>query len=256
MSAERLDSILGLIERKLDRSATSRTVTALLKTKEQLVRSGVLTFSEGVKAEAAIRDAAVGIPMARKRAPRPVDSNALGAARANAAFLSGSAPSKPRRPSARPKPEARSPKSPPPKLASPSPTPFYFAYGSNMTESQMRSRVPDARKYGTAKLKGYEFIFSGYSSIWGGAVANVRRKTGSEVFGVVYLLPPGGLAQLDRYEGYPAIYRRKSVVVAMNPNGERISAVLYFKTRTVADAPPSPAYVKQILAALARHGAG
>jgi gamma-glutamylcyclotransferase len=133
--------------------------------------------------------------------------------------------------------------------------PFYFAYGSNMNAAQMRARVPGSELLGTATLKGHEFLFSGYSETWRGAVANVRRKTGKSVFGVVYVLPPGGLGLLDRYEGYPRSYQRKSAAVRMNDDGSRLSAVLYYKRATEALAPPSPAYVNTILAALKRHGA-
>lgn len=131
--------------------------------------------------------------------------------------------------------------------------PLYFAYGSNMDERQMRSRVPGASKVDVGFLPGHEFIFSGYSRTWNGSVANVRRKRGSVVPGVVYDLPPGGLSKLDRFEGYPASYQRKSARITLRSGGE-VSVVLYYKRKTSADAPPNPVYVRRILAALKAHG--
>ena len=132
--------------------------------------------------------------------------------------------------------------------------PFYFAYGSNMNVAQMRARVPGVELVGTGTLKGHEFLFSGYSHTWGGAVANVRRARGKSVFGVVYLLPAFGLPKLDRFEGYPQSYQRKSADISLTDGGS-VSAVLYYKRQTAAQAPPAPVYVKLILAALKRHGA-
>ena len=131
--------------------------------------------------------------------------------------------------------------------------PLYFAYGSNMDEAQMRARVPGAKKLGVGYLKDHEFIFSGFSQTWNGSVANVRKKKGSIVWGVVYDLPPGGLAKLDRYEGFPHSYQRKSKDVMLRSGGS-VTAVLYYKRQVSADAPPNPLYVRRILAALKAHG--
>lgn len=132
--------------------------------------------------------------------------------------------------------------------------PLYFAYGSNMDVAQMRRRVPGSRLLGAASLKGHEFVFSGYSQTWGGSVANVKKRAGKSVFGVVYELPPDGIAKLDRFEGYPTSYQRKRVTVSMRDVAAKHVCQLYYKQKTRAEAPPSPAYVQTILAAIAQHG--
>lgn len=135
---------------------------------------------------------------------------------------------------------------------------LYFAYGSNMNTPQMHARVPGSRLVGTGLLSGHEFLYSGFSHSWGGAVANVRPRRGSEVFGVLYELPPGGLATLDRFEGYPHAYQRKTApieIVTGAASGQKPRAVLYFKRETRPLAPPAPEYVALIHAALRRHGA-
>lgn len=129
---------------------------------------------------------------------------------------------------------------------------LYFAYGSNMHEPQMHSRVPGSRKVGVGWLLDHEFLYSGYSQTWGGAVANVRRKKGVAVFGVLYSLPPGGLETLDRFEGYPRSYDRR-VATITNVDGRKQRAALYFKHETAAEAPPNPAYAALIERAHRHH---
>jgi gamma-glutamylcyclotransferase (GGCT)/AIG2-like uncharacterized protein YtfP len=121
-----------------------------------------------------------------------------------------------------------------------------------MDEAQMLERVPGAVIVCTGHLEDHEFLFSGYSVTWEGAVANVRRKKGARVFGVLYELPRGGLTVLDRYEGYPRSYQRKSGRIA-TPDGP-VSAVLYYKRQTSFEVPPNPVYVRKIVAAVRRHG--
>ncbi len=53
---------------------------------------------------------------------------------------------------------------------------LYFAYGSNLSEAQMRARCPGARPAGRAALHGYRLAFAGYSALWGGAVATAWRR--------------------------------------------------------------------------------
>lgn len=147
-----------------------------------------------------------------------------------------------------------------PSAQSPMPTPqnqLYFAYGSNMDESQMRARVPGSVVVGTGFLPGHAFIFSGYSERWQGSTANVTPKAGEKVFGVIYALPPGGLDRLDAFEGYPRVYQRKSTAITVNsPEARgRVNAILYYLKQKRQLAPPSDAYVQQILRALKRHGA-
>lgn len=129
---------------------------------------------------------------------------------------------------------------------------LYFAYGSNMNEPQMHARVPGSRKVDVGWLLDHEFLYSGYSRTWGGAVANVRRKKGQAVFGVLYSLPAGGIETLDRFEGYPLAYQRRRVSI-QDSGGNKRSAFLYFKRATRAEVEPNPEYVRLITDAHRRH---
>ena len=77
---------------------------------------------------------------------------------------------------------------------------LYFAYGSNMNRERMEQRCSGAVDLGHAVLPNYRLAERLY--------ADIDTAAGREVHGVLYLLTPVHLAMLDRFEGYPYIYRR------------------------------------------------
>lgn len=87
---------------------------------------------------------------------------------------------------------------------------IYLAYGSNMNLAQMAKRCPAAKLIGPATLKGWKLAFRGMD---GGAVATIEPELGSEVPAVLWELEPEDEAALDRYEGYPYLYRKEMVEV-------------------------------------------
>ena len=86
----------------------------------------------------------------------------------------------------------------------------YIAYGSNLNLDQMAHRCPTAKVVGTAELEGYELLFRGSH---GCAVATVEKKVDSSVPVLIWELEPQDEAALDRYEGYPYLYRKEWVTV-------------------------------------------
>lgn len=72
---------------------------------------------------------------------------------------------------------------------------FYFAYGSNMSLSQMAVRAPDARPLGTGCLDGHRLFFTG------DGYAAIRPQPGHRLHGVVWQVTARDIAVLDRYEG-------------------------------------------------------
>lgn len=81
---------------------------------------------------------------------------------------------------------------------------LYFAYGSNLLEQRLRSRVGNVKVYNTYKLKDYELYITSIG--W----ADVRPKKGSFVEGVLYELTPFQLSILDRFE---ACYGKEYFIV-------------------------------------------
>ena len=92
---------------------------------------------------------------------------------------------------------------------------LYFAYGSNMNLEQMSRRCPKAKVVGTAFLEGYELLFRGSRQ---SAVATIEPKTDSRVPIVIWQITPSDEEALDRYEGFPHLYRKEYLTVDFNGN--------------------------------------
>ncbi len=130
---------------------------------------------------------------------------------------------------------------------------FYFAFGSNLDESQMQRRCPGAEFISIATLRDHELAFTGTSKTWAGAVATVRPNAGSIVPGVVYLLAPSDWPPLDRYEGVPHLYER--VAVDIHPPGARpLRSLAYRRTEDLPDAQPYWSYLDTIVQAYETFG--
>jgi len=90
---------------------------------------------------------------------------------------------------------------------------LYIAYGSNMNLEQMATRCPTAAVVGASELKGYRLLFRGGHS---NAVATIERHRGGSVPVVVWAIQEADEAALDRYEGFPFLYRKETVRVKIN----------------------------------------
>jgi gamma-glutamylcyclotransferase (GGCT)/AIG2-like uncharacterized protein YtfP len=83
---------------------------------------------------------------------------------------------------------------------------FYFAYGSSMNFHHMRRICGwHFTMLGQACLPDFEFGLDlrGY--------ANIHKKQGSKVFGILYKIDEQGLKALDEYEGIPLVFDRAEV---------------------------------------------
>lgn len=98
---------------------------------------------------------------------------------------------------------------------------LYFAFGSNLSSTQMRARCPGAKAVGLAYLPGYEFIINerGFANVVPANNNNNHNNNnatattagggggGGGVYGVLYRLASAGeKARLDGYEGVPSAY--------------------------------------------------
>ena len=97
---------------------------------------------------------------------------------------------------------------------------LYFAYGSNLNPWRISFRCPSATTVGHAKLYNYRIAERLY--------ADIDRRIGSTVDGVLYRISEKDLHALDRYEGAPNVYQKIWTVVRMG--GKRILAVTYQMT--------------------------
>ena len=106
-------------------------------------------------------------------------------------------------------------------------TTYYIAYGSNMNLAQMAFRCPTARLVGTAEIKDYRLLFRGFPN---SAVATIESQKGMSVPVLVWTIEPADEIALDRYEGYPNLYRKETLSVTVN--GKRRKAMVYIMNIT------------------------
>jgi len=113
---------------------------------------------------------------------------------------------------------------------------FYFAYGSNMSLDNMNGRCgTGAKVIGPALLADYELTFDkrGY--------ANIIPQAGQQVWGVAWQIDQHCLKALDRYEGYPRMYNRQAVQVALRQ--QTITAIVYIEPADQSGGRPSRSYM-------------
>lgn len=118
---------------------------------------------------------------------------------------------------------------------------LYIAYGSNLNLEQMSQRCPTARAVGTSVLKDWRLLFRGQQT---GAVATVERFRGGSVPVLVWQLQPQDEAALDRYEGWPRLYRKETLRIRLN--GKTVDAMIYIMNEGRPYGLPSPYYFNTI----------
>ena len=74
----------------------------------------------------------------------------------------------------------------------------------------MISRCKSAKFISVASLKEYQIAFTRESTSRGCAVADVVKKKGSEVWGVIYEISEEDIGNLDKCEGYIPLQEKKS----------------------------------------------
>ena len=87
---------------------------------------------------------------------------------------------------------------------------FVIAYGSNLSEARMKGRCPGAEVYGTSVIHGYRLLFKQSCT---GAYATIEQDANCIVPVVVYRMPLGDEARLDRFEGFPKYYRKQEFLL-------------------------------------------
>lgn len=129
---------------------------------------------------------------------------------------------------------------------------YYLAYGSNCNLTQMAYRCPNATVVGAVTLHNYRLTFNGRSRH--GGVANIRRRNGAEVRGLLWEITPECESRLDIYEGYPHLYEKKNVTVETD-DGQQIKAMVYVMTKGhEAPAMPSDGYFRGIVEGFRQNG--
>lgn len=132
---------------------------------------------------------------------------------------------------------------------------LYFAFGSNLSVTQMRVRCPGSDPVGPALLTGRELGFAYRSQNFPpGGAADVVASEGAEVWGALYRLTDSDLEQLDRFEWVgDGGYRR--ITVEVESGGETLPALCYeVVDRLDFELPPIPEYRQLMIDGSREHG--
>lgn len=112
---------------------------------------------------------------------------------------------------------------------------IYIAYGSNMNMEQMKRRCPNAKPIGKAILENYKLEFRG--------VANIIECPGEKVPIALWYITEECERALDRYEGYPSLYRKEYIPIMIN--GKEEIGMVYVMNRGLIS-PPNEYYLEVI----------
>ena len=112
---------------------------------------------------------------------------------------------------------------------------LYIAYGSNINLEQMAYRCPNSKVVGTRMIPDYELEFR--------CVATIVSKEGAEVPVLLWEIDQRDELSLDRYEGFPRMYRKELFEVEVD--GKIREGMAYLMNHGEI-APPSPTYYNGI----------
>lgn len=116
---------------------------------------------------------------------------------------------------------------------------LYIAYGSNLHKEQMSYRCPGAKIVCTGIIKNYKLVYRGSKT---GAYATIIPKKGDHVPVAVWEINSFHERSLDRYEGFPTFYYKKTLMVNAD-NGKRFKAMAYIMFDGAKPGRPSDYYL-------------
>ena len=109
---------------------------------------------------------------------------------------------------------------------------LYIAYGSNINLEQMANRCPNSKIVSKEMLKGYELEFRG--------VATIVPNDKSEVPVLIWEIDGRDEHSLDRYEGFPNLYRKELFEIEVD--GEKKECMAYLMNKGQISPPTSYYY--------------
>lgn len=109
---------------------------------------------------------------------------------------------------------------------------LYIAYGSNINLEQMAYRCPNSKIVSKEMLKGYELEFRG--------VATIVPNDKSEVPVLIWEIDGRDEHSLDRYEGFPNLYRKELFEIEVD--GEKKECMAYLMNKGQISPPTSYYY--------------
>jgi len=121
---------------------------------------------------------------------------------------------------------------------------LYFAYGSNMSKSQMKKRIQTAEFIDFGFLEDHRLKFNREGSYRSGGVASVEPGEG-RVWGAVWKMPTADLQKLTKIED-PTAYKREVKTVTLRDKTS-VSCHTYVAIPQTDFIPPEQNYIETIL---------
>lgn len=120
---------------------------------------------------------------------------------------------------------------------------LYIAYGSNINLKQMAYRCPHSKVVGTSEINDFELEFRG--------VATIVPNKGAAVPVLIWELDERDLPTLNKYEGWPRLYRQENMEFELD--GRTFEGMAYLMNRGEIS-PPSQQYYNTILQGYRENG--
>lgn len=120
---------------------------------------------------------------------------------------------------------------------------LYIAYGSNINLEQMAFRCPHSKVVWTSEIKDFELEFRG--------VATIVPKENASVPVLIWELDERNLPALNKYEGFPRLYRQEQMIFELD--GKSYKGMAYLMNYGKI-APPSQEYYNTILQGYRENG--
>lgn len=124
---------------------------------------------------------------------------------------------------------------------------LYFAYGSNMDETQMAHRCPKAERLANVTVYDYRFALDE------AGVATILPSRGDCVEGLLWSVTDSDVESLDRYEGVSShCYRKETLAIDEYRPG--YEALVYISNRELTPLRERSGYMDRIIKAAIEHG--
>lgn len=132
---------------------------------------------------------------------------------------------------------------------------LYFAYGSNLSTEQMRTRCPTSTAIGLGFLPGWRWLINerGFANVLPpSSPAPTPADAAGGVFGLLYLLPPRDEESLDVFEGVPDSYDKVQCQVRWVRDGDAkeipgggqvVTSLVYVDEKRVQESEPRDEYI-------------
>jgi gamma-glutamylcyclotransferase len=119
---------------------------------------------------------------------------------------------------------------------------LYFAYGSNMDNERLFSRIGSADKFDNGTISGKKLLFNKLGQD-GTGKANLINHDDGVAFGILFRVNESDLIKLDKFE---VGYKRKTLKIKSDNHGH-ITAISYLADSYTDFISPSKEYMNHII---------